>query len=154
MQETPCKSSLKFKKLNQTMKTYKLEIITPEKVVYQSDVESIVMPGVDGKLGVLAGHEQGVIQLEAGLLNIRKGTEQRDYIISKGYAEIGKTGVGIYVESAELPENINIEASRIAVENAQKVIDNPESTPEELIGAKIIMEKELGRIKTLDRMKK
>ena len=48
------------------MKTFKLEIVTPEKTVVSEDVESLVVPAQDGYLGVLAGHEPWTVLLKKG----------------------------------------------------------------------------------------
>ena len=134
------------------MKSYNLELITPGKVVYKDQVESVIMPGYDGELGILADHEPGVIQLKPGIVSIRKKDKVLKYIILSGYAQISKAYLGIYVESAEKPEDININESKAKVDLAKSVLDRKDAKEEELISAKLTIEKELAKIKALGKI--
>lgn len=133
------------------MKSFSIEIIIPDKVILKTEVDSVVLPGIDGQMGVLAGHEFSVVQLEAGVVRLKKGAVSTAYIISGGYAEITLKGLEIFAESAEKPEELDVGRSKEAVALAEEVISNKTSTPEELIQAKVTMQKELGRIKALTR---
>jgi len=55
------------------MATLHLEIVTPEKLAYSSDVESVVIPAVEGEMGVLPQHIPLMTQIHAGELVISKG---------------------------------------------------------------------------------
>lgn len=134
------------------MKLFPIEIIIPDRVVLKTEVQSVVLPGIQGQLGVLAGHEASVVQLEAGILRLKKESESITYIISGGYAEITLKGLGVFVESAEKPEELDVARSKESVALAEEVLNKKTSTPEELIQAKITIQKELGRIKGLTRL--
>ncbi len=134
------------------MKSFPIEIIIPDKVVLKTEVESVVLPGAEGQLGVLAGHEPSVVQLEAGIVRLKKGAVSTVYIISGGYAEITLKGLEIFAESAEKPEELDVGRSKEAVALAEEVLNKKNSTPEELIQAKVTIQKELGRIKALTRL--
>ena len=134
------------------MKSFPVEIIIPDKVVLKIEVQSVILPGTDGQLGVLSGHEPSVVQLDAGVVRLKKDTETTIYIISGGYAEITLKGLGIYAESAEKPEELDIARSKESVAQAEEVLNKTGATPEELIQAKITIQKELGRIKALLRL--
>lgn len=134
------------------MKSFPIEIIIPDKVVLRTEVDSAVLPGIDGQLGVLAGHEPSVIQLDAGIVRLKKDGVNTVYIISGGYAEISLKGVELFVESAEKPEELDVNRSKEAVAVAEEVVNKSTSTPEELIQAKMTIQRELGRIKALSRL--
>lgn len=134
------------------MKYFPIEIIIPDKVVLTTEVDSVVLPGIEGQLGVLAGHEPSVVQLEAGIVRLKKDAVSTAYIISGGYAEITLKGLEIFAESAEKPEELDVGRSKEAVALAEEVLNKKTSTPEELIEAKITIQKELGRIKALTRL--
>lgn len=134
------------------MRSFPIEIIIPDKVVLKTEVESVVLPGVEGQLGVLAGHEPSVVQLEAGIVRLKKGAVSTAYIISGGYAEITLKGLEIFAESAEKPEELDVGRSKEAVALAEEILNKKNSTPEELIQAKVTIQKELGRIKALTRL--
>ena len=134
------------------MKSFPIEIIIPDRVVLKTEVDSVVLPGAEGQLGVLAGHEPSVVQLEAGIVRLKKGPVSMAYIISGGYAEITLKGLEIFAESAEKPEELDVGRSKEAVALAEEILNKTTSTPEELIQAKVTIQKELGRIKALTRL--
>ena len=134
------------------MRSFPIEIIIPDKVVLKTEVESVVLPGVEGQLGILSGHEPSVIQLDAVTVRLKKGAVSTAYIISGGYAEITLKGLEIFAESAEKPEELDVGRSKEAVALAEEVLNRKNSTPEELIEAKVTIQKELGRIKALTRL--
>ena len=51
-----------------------LEIVTPERLAYEDDVDMVIVPGVEGELGILPHHAPLVTTLGLGELRIRKGT--------------------------------------------------------------------------------
>lgn len=131
------------------MKSFLLEIIIPDKSVFREEVESLVLPGTEGQVGILSGHEPAVIQLSPGIVKIRGVAESYEYIITGGYAEVSRGGVGIFAESAELPGEIDVGVSQENVRKARLILDNKDSSSEELITARITLEKESHRIKFL-----
>lgn len=131
-----------------------LEIITPEKTVYQSEAASLVVPSCEGRMGILAGHMAGVAALEPGVVEVRDSEgETHVFITTGGYAEIMRNRVNLLVESAEKPGQADLQASRLLVDEAEKVIRDSSSTPEQIFQAKHTMERELGRIKAIGKIK-
>jgi len=72
------------------MSTYQLSIITPNGKVFDGQVESIVATGMDGSLGVLAGHTPLVVALKNGPLKVKTPTAEKFYAVSKGILEVGR----------------------------------------------------------------
>ena len=109
-------------------KTFKFEVVTPEKVFYSDDVEMIVFNRTDGEMGVLAGHMPMVAAMEIGELRITKGNEVLIAAVSEGFVEITDTKVTAIVDSAEWPEDIDVErankAMKLAEEKLKEYRDN------------------------------
>ncbi len=80
-------------------KTFKLEVITPEKVIYSGDVLSIIASGSEGYLGILPRHAPLVTALKAGNLKIRE-SQQNEVILhlSSGFMEVRKDRVDVLVD--------------------------------------------------------
>lgn len=70
------------------MNTYHLSVVTPAGKVFDGEAESLVAPGVEGSLGVLAGHAPMIVGLKKGLLTLRTKDQTRYYAISPGILEI------------------------------------------------------------------
>ncbi len=70
------------------MTDFKLQVYTQEKKIYDDRVTSIVVPGIEGYLGVLANHAPLLAALGDGKLTVRRGDGERSYRISGGFLEV------------------------------------------------------------------
>ena len=69
------------------MADFKLRVVTPERLAYEDEVTSIVVPGAAGYLGVLAHHAPLLSTLGQGTLTVRKGSEETNYQVHGGFLE-------------------------------------------------------------------
>ncbi len=101
-----------------------LEILTPERIVFQEDIEMVIAPAIDGEIGILANHYPLITALKIGVLRIRKPDEESwlPVAISSGLMEVLPYRVSILVATAEFPEEIDIERAREAKERAEKLL--------------------------------
>ena len=85
-----------------------LEIVTPERIVFQEDgVESVTLPGSEGELTVLPSHAPLMTALQPGPLVFRKGGVETDVALSGGFMEIRNDKVIILADSAERSDEID-----------------------------------------------
>ena len=78
-----------------------LEILTPEKKVFSSDVYGVQLPGVDGLFEVLDNHAPLVSALGKGTIKILKDkTATESYTINSGFVEILNNKATVLVEGA------------------------------------------------------
>ena len=79
------------------------ELVTPEKLVRSDDVHMVVVPGVEGEFGVMAGHAPFMTTLKDGDIKIYRGAGSVfDTIrVSGGFAEVGDKGLTVLAESVE-----------------------------------------------------
>ncbi|MGQ9706617.1 MAG: F0F1 ATP synthase subunit epsilon [bacterium] len=85
-------------------RTFHLELILPDDFKIHRDVESIIAPGIDGYLGVLAGHAPLITSLKEGRLTIRFEGQVRTFMIGPGYLEVTRKQVIILTEYVKLTE--------------------------------------------------
>ncbi len=82
--------------------TYKLDVITPEKVVYSKDVTAIVAHGTSGYLGVLAHHTPLVTSLEPGPFKITEpGDKEVTFSLDGGFMEVRGNKVVVLADAVE-----------------------------------------------------
>lgn len=112
------------------MKTVRLHIATPERDFFDGDVESIVMTSTDGELGVLAGHMPTVVALNAAPMKFKIGDEWREAALSGGFAEIENDYVYVLADTAEWPEEIEINRAYEAKRRAEERINSRHSEVE------------------------
>ncbi len=105
-------------------KTFKLEVITPSRVVFsEDDVTSVVAPGVEGYLGVLANHAPLMTALAIGHIDFKRVDGSADEMaVSGGFMEVFENTVTVLAETAELKEEIDLERAERAVRRAEERI--------------------------------
>jgi len=101
-----------------------VRIIAPDKTIFDSEAEEIVIPSTTGQLGILSGHAPLLSALDIGVMRVRKAKNQNWQIIAiyGGFAEVDDNEVTILVNSAELGQDIPIEEARTAFNSAQKAL--------------------------------
>jgi len=102
------------------MSTFLLEIVTPERKVYEQDVDMIIVRGVEGELGILPNHIPLVTPLRIAPLEVKKGGDRESIAVNGGFMEVRKDKVVILAESAELPGEIDVDRAKAARERAQQ----------------------------------
>ncbi len=97
-----------------------LEIVTPERKIYNQEVNMVVAKGIEGELGILPNHIPMVTPLRIAAVTA-KVQGQKDHVIAVhgGFMEVRKDKVVILAESAELPEEIDADRAARARERAE-----------------------------------
>jgi F-type H+-transporting ATPase subunit epsilon len=96
-------------------RSFSLEIVAPDRVVFQGEATSVTAPGTMGGFQVLFNHAPLLSSLDVGPLKV-KNTQGVDtvYATGGGYLEVRENNVVVLVESAEKPEEIDVERARAA----------------------------------------
>jgi F-type H+-transporting ATPase subunit epsilon len=82
------------------MSKIKFELVTPEKLFFSADVDSVVVPGAEGDFGVLHNHAPMISTIRTGILSIEDEGKKRDIFISGGFAEVTNECCTILAENA------------------------------------------------------
>lgn len=103
---------------------FHLNIITPEKKLFEDEhVVSIVVPTVNGEMGVLTGHHPVVAQLTLGAIKISLSNETEQLIfIGSGYLEVNNNQATILADQAENIEDIALEQVKAARQKAEELL--------------------------------
>lgn len=97
-----------------------LEIVTPEAKVYSDTIDSVVVPTVEGEIGVLPGHIPLVTQVEHGELRVTKGNTTSFLAVGGGFAQIDGDRVRVLAEHAITEEKIDEHAVEAALKKAEQ----------------------------------
>ena len=79
----------------------KLEILTPDKTVYEGDVTSVTVPGTMGSFEVLKDHAPIISTLEDGKVIVRAGTVIETFVIKGGVVEVLDNNIMVLAEGIE-----------------------------------------------------
>lgn len=81
--------------------TLKLSIVTPNGSIFDGEVKSVVLPGIDGEFGVIPDHSSLVTTLDVGVIEITNTNATIDAIaINWGHAKVNETSVDVLVDGA------------------------------------------------------
>ena len=101
-------------------KTFKLDIVTPERIVFSEDVTSVVLPAERGYYGVLAGHAPFLGTLRPGEVTIRRDQGESHFAIGGGFVEVTPQRAILLSESAEAVAAIDVKRAEEALERAKQ----------------------------------
>jgi len=102
--------------------TFRLEIVTAERLVFSEDIDALVAWGVEGQLGILPHHAPLMTMLQPGDLMIRKNKEEEYLAISGGFLEVRPDKVIILADACERVDEIDIARAEEAKKRAQETM--------------------------------
>jgi F-type H+-transporting ATPase subunit epsilon len=94
-------------------------VITPEEVIYDGEVDLVIVRIADGDLGALVDHSPLVSTVEVGEVRIREDDEQHIYATSDGFFKVSENLVQVLVEEAVSAQDIDVDAAENRVEEAE-----------------------------------
>lgn len=133
------------------MSTFLLEIVTPERIVYAQDVDMVVARGVEGELGILPNHIPLVTPLQIAPVKIKKGNSEELVAVNGGFMEVRKDKVVILAETAELPDDINVDRAREALERAEKRLKDQKTDDLDHLRAEMALKRAINRIEVSEK---
>lgn len=104
------------------MSTFPVDIIAIDKVAYSGPCESLVIPAMDGEMGILAGHVPEVVAIQAGELRYTIDGNTTILAVGDGFMEISDTGVNVMVDFAERADEIDMIRAQAAADRARERI--------------------------------
>ena len=100
-----------------------LEIVTPERLAYSDDVDMVLVPGIEGELGILPHHTPLVSLLGVGELKIRKGGSEEVFAIAGGFLQVRPDKVVVMAETADIDSDIDLERAQKARAEAERALE-------------------------------
>ena len=105
-----------------------VEVVTPDGEVYSQDVAMVVLPGIEGELGVLARHQPLVTLLGVGETRIRTLDDTWEYIATGiGYAQVLFDKVLVVADHGELAGRIDLKRAEAAQRRARERVQERHS---------------------------
>ncbi|MFA6098233.1 MAG: F0F1 ATP synthase subunit epsilon [Patescibacteria group bacterium] len=130
------------------------EITTPERVVFSDQVDEVVLPTMQGEIGILPNHIPLVSLLSAGEIRIKKGKEEFFMAVSGGFIEVRPDKVVVLADTAERAEEIDEKRAEEARQRAQALAHEKRTDAREFAAITAKMEKELARLKVATRRRR
>lgn len=132
----------------------KVDIVTAERLVYSEEgVERLIVPGVEGELGVLTLHAPLLTMIQPGVLRIVKGSDEVEMAITGGFIEVRQNRVTILADAAERAEEIDTVRAEEARRRAQRLLEE-RASEEDLARAEASLARALARLKVVERRRR
>ncbi|MBI5014752.1 MAG: F0F1 ATP synthase subunit epsilon [Deltaproteobacteria bacterium] len=130
---------------------FKLDVVTPSRLLVSDEVEEVTAPGVEGEFGVLPGHTPFLTALGVGELMYRKGTAVQYIAMCHGFAEVTHDKATILAEEAEFPHEIDVQEAEAAKAEAEKEIAGLSHDSKEYLEAQAKLERAMNHIQVASR---
>lgn len=128
--------------------TFTLKIAAADRLFYEGPCQSLVLPCLDGELGVLAGHEPAMIALNAGELRYTVDGVVQILAVGEGFAQVGGDRAVVLVAFAENPEEMDENALQREVRLTQERIQMRKSE-QEYIRLRADLSRQMAELKVL-----
>jgi len=128
-----------------------LEIVTPERLAYSGQVDSVQVPGSEGELGILPHHAPLVSMLGVGELRIRTGGGEEHFAIAGGFVQVRPDKVVVMAEMADMASEIDLERAQEARREAERALETGYHEPADLAAARAALQQALLRIRVAER---
>ena len=107
-------------------KTMKLQIISPDRIFYEGDVEMVETTTTEGDMGIYPEHIPLTAIVSPGVLTIHEPEGVKEAALHDGFIEIQKRKVVILAESCEWPEEIDVNRAEEAKTRAERRLKGPD----------------------------
>ena len=128
-----------------------LEIVTPERLLFDEPVDSVVVPGSEGELGILPHHAPLLTTLGVGELRIRRGNTEESIAIVGGFLQVRPDKVVVMAETADMASEIDLEKAQEARREAERALESGYREGADLAAARAALQQALRRIRVAER---
>lgn len=105
------------------MANFHLSVVAPDRTVFEDEVQSVVLPGAEGYLGVLHNHEPLLVALRPGIIEYLDKSNQRSFVtVTGGFAEVSDNNVIVLAQDARRSTEIDVAEAEKMLDLARKAL--------------------------------
>jgi F-type H+-transporting ATPase subunit epsilon len=132
-----------------------LEVITPEKKVYEDDVDMVIAPGSEGYLGILPRHAPLLTALGPGEFRVKKGGVEEVLAVFGGFMDVRSDRVVVLTDAAEPAEEIDAQRAQQARDRAREALAQAATmSAADEARARVALQRALVRIRVSERRRR
>ena len=128
----------------------RVDIVTAERLVFSQDADIVMVPGIEGEMGILPHHEPIMTMIKPGEILIRKGTEEYSLAVSGGFLEVTPDHITILADAAERADEIDIARAEAAKKRAEEKLTT-HAADTDSANAEASLRRALARIKVAEK---
>jgi F-type H+-transporting ATPase subunit epsilon len=118
--------------------TLSIRIVTPGGLIWEGLAQSVILPSVDGAMGILPGHIPVTTTVKFGLLKLQVNWQWRILFISEGFVQIEEDDITILVNVAEWSNQIDPLLAQADLETAQASLLRSQTRGEKFLANKAL----------------
>lgn len=132
--------------------TIRLEIVTPDRSVFDQDINMVIARATDGDIGILPGHAPLIAGLAIAPLRIKTEDGEQQIAVSGGFIEVRPEKITLLAATAETAEEIDIKRAAEAKERAERRLKSGDAEID-FTRAEIALKRALVRLQVAEFMK-
>jgi F-type H+-transporting ATPase subunit epsilon len=129
----------------------RVDIVTAERLVFSEDADIVMVPGVDGEMGILPHHEPIMTMIKPGEILVRKGSEEHSLAVSGGFLEVTPDHITILADAAERADEIDITRAEAAKRRAEESLAGKTPTEMDMANVEASLRRALARLKVAEK---
>jgi F-type H+-transporting ATPase subunit epsilon len=130
----------------------RIDIVTAERLVFSEDADIVIVPGVEGEMGILPHHAPIMTMIKPGEVLVRKGTEEYSLAVSGGFLEVKPDHITILADAAERADEIDIARAEAAKKRAEESLTGRTAVAQvDLANAEASLRRALARLKVAEK---
>jgi F-type H+-transporting ATPase subunit epsilon len=102
--------------------TIRCEIVSQDHLVFEGDVDIVVLPGIAGEMGILPNHAPLLSTLGLGVIKVRRGEQEEIFTVTGGVVEVQPDIVTILADAAENVDEIDVSRAEAAKKRAEELL--------------------------------
>jgi F-type H+-transporting ATPase subunit epsilon len=130
--------------------TIRVDIVTAERLVFSDDADIVMVPGVEGEMGILPHHEPIMTMIQPGEILVRHGAEEHSLAVSGGFLEVTPDHITILADAAERADEIDIARAEAAKKRAEENLTRT-AAEVDTANAEASLRRALARIKVAEK---
>lgn len=131
------------------------EIVSQDRMVFEGDVDTVIIPGVFGEMGILPKHAPLLSTMGFGVIRVRKGEQEDVFTVAGGVVEVQPDVVTVLADVAENVAEIDIARARAARERIEAIMaEGPPADQDTYLKMEAALRRSKLRLEAANRYKK
>ena len=135
------------------MASFRLELVTAERLVYSDDVDMVVAWGMEGQMAILPFHAPLMTMLQSGELIVKKGGQESYLAVTGGFLEVRPDAVIILADACERADEIDVVRAQEARKRASELMKEPPAEVD-IAAAEAALRRSLVRLKVAEKIRR
>jgi len=98
------------------------EIVSQDRMVYEGDADMVILPGMEGEMGILPHHAPLLSTLKLGVIKVRVAGEEKIFTVAGGVAEVQPEIITVLADAAENVDEIDTDRAEAARRRAEELL--------------------------------